>query len=335
MNFAGTFTLTSLAAYSLLGTAPANIKALTVIGLLFMVFLFIIEPIQPVSRWKTYTCLFFEATIGATLLTLNRGDTPFAVVFFVLSAQTVSALKTKAGFLWITAYVIASGIIFFHFVGFPRALIDLAMFGSGYFFFGIFALSWAKTEAANQRNKELLAKLEEAHRLLQQQAVRDPLTNLFNRRYLEETLDRELARSRRQNLALGLVMLDIDHFKKLNDSYGHLAGDEVLRQLSSVITLYCREEDIPCRIGGEEFLIVLPGMPPELLKKRAEQWRAAVENMTTHWEGHAIKTTISLGTASFPHHGETSQQIIQSADQALYRAKENGRNRVEEFSSSH
>ncbi len=332
MTFAGTFTLTSLAAYSIFGNSPTEIKIFSITGLLLAALLFIFEPMPPISRRKTTICLALEAAIGVTIMIINRGDTPFAVIFFILSAQSVAALKSKSGFLWITAYVVASGAIFFHFVGFPKGLIDLAMFGSGYFFFGIFALSWAKTDAANQRNEELLAKLEEAHRLLQEQAVRDPLTNLFNRRYLEETLNREMARAHRQDLTIGLIFIDIDHFKKLNDQYGHPAGDQVLRQLADVIFRYCREEDIPCRFGGEEFLIVLPGIPPELLSRRAEQWREAAENMFINWEGSTLKITISLGTALFPCDADNSQDLIRCADQALYRAKENGRNRVEQYS---
>ena len=165
---------------------------------------------------------------------------------------------------------------------------------------------------------------------LQNQAIRDPLTGLYNRRYLEETMDREIHRSRRLKAPLGVVMMDLDHFKAFNDGFGHAAGDALLSALANVITAGIRAEDIACRYGGEEFLLVLPGASLETTRERAENVRQAVKALQVKYQGHFLKsTTISLGVAIFPDHGVTAEEVIAAADAALYRAKQAGRDRVE------
>ena len=165
---------------------------------------------------------------------------------------------------------------------------------------------------------------------LQNQAIRDPLTGLYNRRYLEETMDRELHRSRRLKAPLGVVMMDLDHFKDFNDSFGHGAGDALLSALAHVITAGIRTEDIACRYGGEEFLLVMPGASLETTRERAENVRQAVKALQVKYQDRFLKsTTISLGVAIFPDHGVTAEEVIAAADAALYRAKQAGRDRVE------
>jgi diguanylate cyclase (GGDEF)-like protein/PAS domain S-box-containing protein len=165
---------------------------------------------------------------------------------------------------------------------------------------------------------------------LQNQAIRDPLTGLYNRRYLEETMDRELHRSTRLKSPLGVVMMDLDHFKDFNDSFGHGAGDALLSALAHVITAGIRTEDIACRYGGEEFLLVLPGASLEITRERAENLRQAVKALQVKYHGRFLKsTTISLGIAIFPDQGHTADEVITAADAALYRAKQAGRDRVE------
>jgi diguanylate cyclase (GGDEF)-like protein/PAS domain S-box-containing protein len=162
---------------------------------------------------------------------------------------------------------------------------------------------------------------------LRSQAIRDPLTGLFNRRYLEETLDRELTRVKRQGTPLGMIMMDLDHFKQYNDTFGHSAGDELLSALGSLVKSQIREEDIACRYGGEEFLLILPGTSMEVTLERAEILRQAVQEM--HLRYRSLKPiTLSLGVAVYPDHGDTGLEIIQAADAALYRAKQAGRDRV-------
>ena len=165
---------------------------------------------------------------------------------------------------------------------------------------------------------------------LQNQAIRDPLTGLYNRRYLEETMEREIHRSRRLKAPMGMVMMDLDHFKAFNDAFGHGAGDALLTALAHAITTGIRLEDIACRYGGEEFLLVLPGASLATTRERAENVRQAVKALQVKYQGRFLKsTTISLGVAIFPDHGHTAEEVISAADAALYRAKQAGRDRVE------
>ncbi len=166
--------------------------------------------------------------------------------------------------------------------------------------------------------------------MLQIQSVRDPLTNLFNRRYLQETLDRELSRSRRYNISLGVIMADIDHFKRFNDTMGHDAGDIALQELGVLLQTKTRKEDIVCRYGGDEISIVLPGASLEETLERAEQLREAVSRLSVRHQGITLgRITMSFGVAAYPAHGNSSRDLLQSADTALYRAKRAGRDRVE------
>jgi diguanylate cyclase (GGDEF)-like protein len=164
---------------------------------------------------------------------------------------------------------------------------------------------------------------------LRSQSILDPLTGLFNRRYMEETLDLELARATRGRRAIGVIMLDIDHFKPLNDSSGHDAGDALLRELASLLMARVREGDIACRYGGEEFVLIMPEAPLKLARRRAEDLREAVRQLHVSYRGRIIgPITISAGVAAFPEHGKTSAALIHAADSALYRAKSEGRDRV-------
>ena len=165
---------------------------------------------------------------------------------------------------------------------------------------------------------------------LRSQSIRDPLTGLFNRRYLEETLAREERRAARAGSPIGLIVFDVDHFKRLNDTHGHDAGDAVLRALGGLLQTHVREGDIACRYGGEEFVIALPGASIEIARERAEALRDVTEKLASLIPGRSVeKVTISLGVAGYPDHGATWQEAIQAADKALYRAKQGGRNRVE------
>ncbi|NQD36451.1 diguanylate cyclase [Permianibacter sp. IMCC34836] len=180
----------------------------------------------------------------------------------------------------------------------------------------------------NEHLQQQLSKIEELHGLLREQAIRDPLTGLFNRRYMEESLDRELSRALREGYPVSVVLADIDHFKKLNDTYGHPAGDEVLRQLAQLLKEQARASDIPCRYGGEEFLFVLPHANTATAVERAEQWRRAFEQLAVPFGTLSLRATLSAGVASYPGHGRTAAALIDAADRALYDAKHQGRNRI-------
>jgi diguanylate cyclase (GGDEF)-like protein/PAS domain S-box-containing protein len=165
--------------------------------------------------------------------------------------------------------------------------------------------------------------------LLREQSVRDHLTGLFNRRYMEETLERELLRAARKGLSLGIIMLDVDDFKHFNDTYGHAAGDEILRELGSLLLRQVRGEDIASRYGGDEFIIVLPDASREVTRERAESICEYAGMFHLQFEGQNLAAvTLSLGVAVFPEDGATSTAILRAVDAALYRAKREGRGRV-------
>jgi diguanylate cyclase (GGDEF)-like protein len=173
-----------------------------------------------------------------------------------------------------------------------------------------------------------LANLELRERL-RQQSIRDPLTGLFNRRYLEETFERELHRAEREARPVGIIMLDLDHFKQFNDDLGHEAGDHLLRELGCLLRTQVRGADIPCRYGGEEFTIILPGASLEVARDRAQVICQAVNQMQVTFAGQPLqRVTLSAGVAVFPDHGATADQVLRAADAALYRAKHLGRHRV-------
>ncbi|MBP9871449.1 MAG: GGDEF domain-containing protein [Nitrosomonas sp.] len=165
--------------------------------------------------------------------------------------------------------------------------------------------------------------------LLREQSVRDFLTGLFNRRYLEETLERELLRAARKQLTLGLIMLDVDGFKGYNDTRGHAAGDAILRELGRLLLTHVRGEDIPSRFGGDEFMIILPDTSREVSRQRAEFLGSRASDFSLEFEGQTLEPiTLSFGVAAFPQDGCTSSEILKAADTALYRAKSEGRGRV-------
>ncbi len=164
---------------------------------------------------------------------------------------------------------------------------------------------------------------------LEHQSIRDPLTGLFNRRYMEESLDREIQRCDRKHQPLGIIMLDVDHFKRFNDTFGHEAGDSVLKELGHFLQKYVRGSDIACRYGGEEFILILPEGSLEVTSKRAEQLREGIKHLHLKYRHEPLgQITLSLGVASFPEHGITGQAVIREADAALYKAKHEGRDAV-------
>lgn len=173
------------------------------------------------------------------------------------------------------------------------------------------------------------AELRSANERLSTEAVSDPLTGLYNRRYLADFIERELSRTRRAGSKIVFAMIDLDHFKHVNDTFGHGAGDDVLRAVSAFLRGKIRHEDLAFRYGGEEFLLVLPcatfdGVPP-----RIEQIREQIKDVTVERVGRPLPpVTLSIGVAIFPDHGDSADAVIRYADAALYLAKAGGRDRV-------
>jgi diguanylate cyclase (GGDEF)-like protein len=171
--------------------------------------------------------------------------------------------------------------------------------------------------------------LQQREQKLQEQAISDPLTGLYNRRYLNEFLPRELVRCRRSAAPLAVMLIDLDHFKRVNDSFGHEAGDVVLKAIAALLKGKVRGSDIACRYGGEEFALILPETGLDAAVRRAEVIRLAIARLVPSHAGTPLgKVTTSLGIALFPDHGEDSDALLRAADVALYAAKGAGRDRV-------
>ena len=186
------------------------------------------------------------------------------------------------------------------------------------------------SDAQKELNDKIVAeeKLLKLQKELEEQAIRDSLTGLYNRRFLDETLSRELSRAERDKYSVSVVMLDLDHFKMFNDTYGHDVGDLMLKQLGKLLTSQVRAGDIACRYGGEEFVVVMPKASLSVARQRANDWRMKFESQILIHEGEVLNATLSAGVAVYPMHGITSEEIVRKADQAMYAAKAAGRNLV-------
>lgn len=181
---------------------------------------------------------------------------------------------------------------------------------------------------ANERLRQKLGEIEALQARLKEQAIRDPLTGLYNRRFLEESLARELANAERGQTPLSVAVIDLDHFKHVNDVHGHAAGDRLLEAIGDMLRQNSRGGDIACRYGGEEFVMIMPGATLDAAAHRVNEWRQAFAALHVQSENVYISTTFSAGVATYPLHGETTGALLDAADQALYAAKAAGRNRV-------
>ena len=182
-----------------------------------------------------------------------------------------------------------------------------------------------RANAVAERVSLALANLK-LRELLRNQSIRDPLTGLYNRRYLEESLNRELHRANRTGRNVSLVMLDLDHFKHFNDTFGHQVGDILLKEVAGVIKSRVRAGDLACRYGGEEFSLILAEVDSEGTHRCVESIRDAIKHLSLHHRGQTLGTiTVSAGIATYPAHGDNSEDLIHAADEALYRAKKAGR----------
>ena len=184
-------------------------------------------------------------------------------------------------------------------------------------------------EIQNEQLKTHILKIEGLQAALREQAIHDPLTGLYNRRHMNEALKQECARALRKGERLSVVILDLDHLKEINDTFGHVTGgDKALQILAGTIKQMCRMEDTLCRYGGDEFLIILYNTLAQVAYERALQWKEAVTKIKVDSPGGEFGITFSAGVAEFPTQGSTGEETIVHADRALYRAKELGRNRI-------
>jgi len=185
-----------------------------------------------------------------------------------------------------------------------------------------------KLKEANNRLVEQLGEIKILQDYLREQAIRDSLTGLYNRRYLVETMERELARARRENYSVSIMIMDVDHFKDFNDTFGHQAGDKVLTALGGLLRNGVRQGDIACRYGGDEFFISIPGADEADVERRADTIRGDFNNLRINYGEVELCATISVGVAFYPQHGNDMDAIFKAADAALYEAKQAGRNCV-------
>ncbi len=287
----------------------------------------------------TVDCLLFGALMAAL-------EFPLWITFTVYLASTLNITISRGAWgllrsqlAFASGALIAVVLLGWHLspaTGWPATA--LCIFGNLVYMMAIGITAYGRNqqlretrEALRLGEQTLKVKLDEIQLLqakLQEQATRDPLTGLFNRRFLDTIAPRELARCEREGLHLTVMMIDLDHFKKVNDSYGHQGGDEVLKRLAALLLEKVRVIDVACRYGGEEFLLLLPSMPPEIALVRAAQWREAFAKEVVALGALRIQATISIGVASYPEHGDTLNALTRCADAALYRAKKEGRNRV-------
>ena len=184
---------------------------------------------------------------------------------------------------------------------------------------------------ANKGLEEQLKEIQSLQNKLREQAIRDPLTGAFNRGYLDETLQREMARAKRNHTPLSVMMIDVDHFKKINDTYGHKAGDYILKSVGKLLMKDSRACDCVCRFGGDEFAVLLPEMNEEDAINRAEHWRQMIKKKHVLFSKSTIAPTISIGISTYTNLNRTNQYLIDHADKALYTAKAEGRDCVRVF----
>jgi len=272
-------------------------------------------------------------------------------MFFIAAAINSAILRGFNGIVWSLALFAVGALLGaalggWHFYSDESGWVKLlSMVGISGYLLGIGVLAHQRTQVLRHTRSTLRAReaelqalnaalsdrLHQIERLqveLREQAVRDPLTGLFNRRYLQSTLEREWARCQREGVPLCVMLLDIDHFKQVNDRHGHGVGDQVLVRLGQLLLEQSRREDLACRYGGEEFLLLLPGMGADEAYERAQTWRQAFAALDILVNGARLSLSLSIGVAVAPEHANEPDLLIHQADMALYAAKAQGRNRV-------
>ena len=307
-----------------------DVKTAATVAILFGLFTvaFFLSAREPHNVRRSRIFFVSEVALGLGILIVTKAEAPFPVTFFILSVQVHQTFSYRASQFWIGSFSVMTALVVFLFMPSLEEGLSLLIFIGGYWFFSAFSLVSLQAEKSRLESLELLAQLQQAHQLLREQSVRDSLTGLFNRRYLEETLERETIRSKRNSEPLSLLMIDIDHFKRLNDTYGHLAGDQVLKSFGEFFQGVCRSDDVVCRFGGEEFIIMLPGMPVTTAAERAALWTEQIAQHRVSWEAVMLQATVSMGVAAIPDHAMAGRELIARADEALYYAKHSGRNQA-------
>ena len=266
--------------------------------------------------------VFFEDDPGESAYTIKSGK--LAIVKGDLSAPIVIGCRRRGETIGEMALL----------EGAPRSATVISLEDSSLMeinrdnFFVLLKRSRRFTENILRLLSRRLREASDAIEVATLEKIQDPLTALYNRRYMESMLSHELQRAKHARYPVSLIMLDIDHFKQLNDTYGHLAGDAVLRHLADLMKSQIRRADIACRYGGEEFVIILPETKLEVAAERAETLRKDYAELIIEHRGQRMRSKLSAGVAAYPLTAETPQELIRVADAALYAAKARGRNCV-------
>jgi diguanylate cyclase (GGDEF)-like protein len=308
------------------------------------------QPLEAEMRWMHVDGVFFGLWVGASGVPLWIGYV-LGVGVGVGVAISVGSFRGPRGMVAVIALFILSGLVA---LGLTGATVHTATgpwtTGISMLALTVYLLVFAQAargrtlrlhevkaqlrlnetalQDTNRSLQQQLSEIEQLRDRLAVQAQRDALTGLFNRHYLTPTLDRELARTRRAGQPLSLWLLDIDHFKPINDRYGHLTGDQVLVKFAQTLAQHARQEDVPCRFGGEEFVLLAPGMDASVAVERADALRQRMASLVWLDDHPELRCTVSIGVAVAPQDGDTSQALLMAADQALYAAKAAGRNQV-------
>ncbi len=278
-------------------------------------------------------CMVLASWISILLNLASLGSdvgSDVMLLCYIVASVIVSSflLSTRVTFILAVSQLVALLLVSFVSPG-----LSVSTWTSLLGFIGFISLLSIISNLINRRDLDQIDRqthqLHESETLLREQSVRDLLTGLFNRRYMEETLDRELSRAARKQLPLGIIMLDIDHFKQYNDTYGHAGGDELLRLVGIFLKEHNRLADVACRYGGEEFILIMPEASLEVTRERAEYMCEEIKNLHVPFQEQILEAvTISIGVAVFPMNGSNREAILRAADAALYQAKDAGRDRV-------
>ena len=279
----------------------------------------------PVAALLTVS-IIMSATFAAVIVNPHE----FRIIFFLILGGLIASLFLSAR---VTAMIFLATLIGILLL--PKLAVGISTSNNTSALFFVLTVGGLVVMAASLRQSYLeqidwqTQQLIESEARLRDLSIRDPLTGLFNRRHLEEVLALEMVRAVRKQYPIGVIMADIDHFKKFNDTYGHAAGDEVLIQVGNLLRAHIRSSDVTCRYGGEEFILILPEASQKIAQTRAEQIQASIRLLQLQYQGLVLeRITFSLGIAIFPEHGSTIDAILGAADNALYRAKREGRDRV-------
>jgi len=276
------------------------------------------------------TALAVGTVLSATFVVVIISPNNLQFLFFLILGGLVGSLFLSARATAIVFIVTFIGLLLL-----PTFVPGFSTLNNANALFFILAVGGLVVMAAalRQRYHEQLdwrtQQLLESEARLRELSIRDPLTGLFNRRYMEEVLALEMSRAVRKQYPIGIIMADIDHFKRFNDTHGHAAGDAVLVQVGNLLRTHVRSSDVTCRYGGEEFILILPEASREITQIRAEQMRKDSSQLHVQYEDQTLEpVTLSLGVAIFPDHGSTIDALFGAADTALYCAKREGRDRV-------